>query len=79
MKTSKLLTIFFLMITSISIAQPRLKEKKEKIKALKIAYITEELELTSEEASKFWPLFNAYEDKQRELRQEKLRSREHNR
>lgn len=32
------------------------------------------MQLTSEEASKFWPLFNAYEDKQRELRQEKLRS-----
>jgi Skp family chaperone for outer membrane proteins len=64
MKTSKLLTLFFLTITFFSIAQPRLKEKKEQIKALKIAYITEELQLTSEEASKFWPLFNAYEDKQ---------------
>lgn len=74
MKTSKLLPIFFLVITSFCFAQSHFKEKKEQIKALKIAYITEELQLTSEEASKFWPLFNAYEDKQRELRQEKLRS-----
>jgi len=32
--------------------------KKEKIEQLKIAFITKELELTSEEATEFWPVYN---------------------
>lgn len=40
------------------------KEKKEKIKALKVAYITEKLDLTTEEAQKFWPIYNAFDEKQ---------------
>lgn len=63
-----------LFIAISSFAQPRLKEKKEQIKALKVAYITEELQLTSEEATKFWTIFNAYEDRQKELRQDKMHS-----
>lgn len=41
---------------------------KEKIKALKIAYFTEELKLTTKEAQEFWPLYNKYDKKQRELK-----------
>lgn len=32
--------------------------KKEKIEQLKIAYFTSELTLTTEEAEKFWPIYN---------------------
>lgn len=71
MKINKLI-FFILFLTSFSLAQAQ--QKRERIKALKVAYITEELNLTSDEAAKFWPLYNAYEDKQREFRQEKLRS-----
>ncbi len=42
--------------------------KHEKIKALKTAYITEKLSLTSSEAEKFWPIYNKYEDKFHALR-----------
>ena len=38
-------------------------EKREKIKALKVAFITERLALTETEAQKFWPIYNAYESK----------------
>ena len=74
MKNNKSLLLFVLFLTSFSFAQPQMKLKREKIKALKVAYITEELNLTSDEAAKFWPIYNAYEDKQREFRKEKLRS-----
>ncbi len=74
MKIIKIIPILLFLFAINTFAQPRLKEKKEQIKALKVAYITEELQLTSEEAIKFWPVFNAYEDKQKELRQEKMRS-----
>ena len=33
-------------------------EKKEKIEQLKIAFITKELELTTDQAEKFWPVYN---------------------
>ena len=42
--------------------------KHEKIKALKTAYITEKLSLTSNEAEKFWPIYNKYDDKFHALR-----------
>ncbi len=74
MKTIKLVPFLLLFLASYTFAQPLLKQKKEQLKSLKVAYITEELKLTSEEAEKFWPIYNAYDDKQKELRQEKLRS-----
>lgn len=73
MKTKFILPIILLFISSVSFSQD-FKEKREKVKALKVAYITEQLELTTEEAQKFWPLYNAFDDKQAELRHEKMRS-----
>lgn len=35
---------------------------EEKIKALKIAYLTSKLNLTTDEAQAFWPVYNAYQD-----------------
>lgn len=66
------LTALFFCI-SFAGAQPIVKQKKEQIKALKIAFITEELQLTPEEASRFWPLYNAYEDKRKENKKEKVK------
>ena len=34
--------------------------KKDHIKSLKIAFLTDNLELSSQEAEKFWPIYNAY-------------------
>src|SRR5690606_42143062 len=42
--------------------------KHEKIKALKITYITEKLSLTSAEAEKFWPVYNSYDEKFHDIR-----------
>jgi len=47
--------------------------KKEKVKALKVAYLTNNLSLTATEAEKFWPIYNAYDEKQFELRHEKMK------
>lgn len=35
---------------------------EDKIKALKIAYLTSKLNLTTDEAQAFWPIYNAYQD-----------------
>ncbi|VXB00341.1 Sensor of ECF-type sigma factor [Flavobacterium sp. 9AF] len=68
------LTLLLILIVSFSFAQGGMKEKKEKIKALKVAYITEKLDLTAEEAQKFWPVYNAFDDKQFEIKHNKMRT-----
>ena len=44
-------------------------DKDDQIKALKIAYITKQLDLTPDEAQKFWPVFNQYETELKKVRQ----------
>jgi len=46
---------------------------RERIKAYKTAYITQELDLSSEEAEKFWPIYNDYEKNLFSLRVLKVR------
>ena len=61
---NKIAILFFLLAASLQ-AQDG---KHEKIKALKTAYITEQLALTAAEAEKFWPVYNKYDEKFHELR-----------
>lgn len=70
MKIRKIIPLILLMITTSFYAQSH-GQKKEKIKALKIAFITTELALTSSEAAAFWPVYNTYEDRQYVLRRQK--------
>jgi 3'-phosphoadenosine 5'-phosphosulfate (PAPS) 3'-phosphatase len=60
-----------MLFTAISFAQH--KPDWEKIKSLKVAFITEKLSLSSKEAQEFWPVYNAYEEKR-----DALRKKEHN-
>ncbi|MEM6524843.1 MAG: hypothetical protein AAF693_13655 [Bacteroidota bacterium] len=46
------------------------KQTEEKIQAARIALITERLSLTPEQAEKFWPLYNEFSQKRKELREE---------
>jgi hypothetical protein len=74
MNIRKLYSILFLLISFTFYAQgERMKEKREQIKAMKVAFITTELNLTTNEAEKFWPIYNTYDDKQFELRHKKLK------
>lgn len=53
-------------------AEPTLQDPQvqEKIKNLRIAYISDKLGLTSEQAERFWPVYREFSDKRRDLRQE---------
>ena len=44
------------------------KIQKERIEQAKIAFLTKKLELTSEEAQQFWPIYNEKNNKLKELR-----------
>jgi hypothetical protein len=44
----------------------------DKLNAYKIAFLTKRINLTSQEAEKFWPLYNEYQDKKLRVQQERL-------
>ena len=72
-----IVSLFLLSTTTYGQRGPlreRFQEKKEQIKALKVAFITTELNLSPDEAARFWPIFNAFEEKQQEIKRQKLRS-----
>jgi len=60
---------FLILLYSLStLAQP----KREQIKALKVAHITTQLNLTEKEAQQFWPIYNSYEDNISKIRHEDI-------
>jgi Spy/CpxP family protein refolding chaperone len=74
MKTNKFVLIIIFLVSIHSFAQVPMGEKKEQIRALKVGFITNELALTTDEAAKFWPIYNAYDDKQFEIRHQKMKA-----
>jgi hypothetical protein len=74
--------LLFVMCVTQAFAQEREKEvdpdeevqidpkAKEKINAARIAYITERLGLTPEEAEKFWPVYREFVQKRQDLKKE---------
>ncbi len=58
--------VLLLLTTTVSYGQRT--PAKDKIKTLKIAFITERLNLSSEEAQTFWPIYNDHETKIEALR-----------
>ncbi len=61
--------LFFILFLSVISLQAQ-EGKHEKIKALKTAYITDQLALTSSEAERFWPIYNSYEEKFHSLKRQ---------
>ena len=69
----KLVLVLFIISTAVIAQKPNRGSQgknHEKIKALKTAHITNQLELTSAEAEKFWPIYNEYDAKLITLRKE---------
>lgn len=65
-KTYLLLTILTFFVFGNIFSQNR-KSSRQKIKALKVSYITEKLNLSETEAAKFWPIYNEFEKKRYKL------------
>lgn len=62
---NKLLILLLILFTTLSYGQ---RGNREKIKSLKVAFITDRLELTSNEAQQFWPVYNTFEQQRESLR-----------
>ncbi|SHM49401.1 sensor of ECF-type sigma factor [Flavobacterium xanthum] len=75
MTLKKLLPILVFFVSFNFFAQGEsMKDKKEQIKALKAAFFTTELDFTTNEAERFWPIYNTFDDKQFELRHQKMKT-----
>ncbi len=65
-------------IVSTAMCQDKLNKpnkqtlNKNNVEALKVAYITRQLNLTPEEAQKFWPIHNIYFEELKKTRKENL-------
>jgi hypothetical protein len=57
--------ILILLFSSASFAMAQ-EDPADKIQALKIAFISQKLQLTTDEAQKFWPVYNNYETDMRQ-------------
>ena len=67
----KLIPILILLISLSAWSQ---QPSGERIKAMKVAHITKKLDLSSQEAEKFWPVYNAFDEKTSKLRNTDLRN-----
>lgn len=65
-----ILSILILFITVSVCAQ---RPTPERIRAQKVAFITNQLDLSALESQKFWPIYNTYEATVSELRKSEMR------
>lgn len=68
---NKALLLFFLCCTVNLFAQK--EDWKQKIRNFKIAFITEHMDFSPDEASKFWPVYNDHDEKIAKLRHEEIK------
>jgi hypothetical protein len=62
--------ILLLMLATCSAVFAQPGDRREKIHAIKVGYITDKINLTPGQAEKFWPVYNRYEQEWRQMRQE---------
>lgn len=62
-----------LLFSAITLAQGGEKDNRKAIEAYRVAYMTQHLQLTPEEAQKFWPVYNQLQAELKALREEKKR------
>ena len=60
--------VLIVMLFAIAGAYSQRRPVQEKIKTLKVAFITERLSLNSSEAQDFWPIYNAHEEALEDLK-----------
>jgi len=75
MKTLFRIIILSLITTTVfaqddDLPQAQDPQVKEKIKAARIAYITDQLGLTPAEAEKFWPIYHEFSEKRMQLKKD---------
>lgn len=62
--------IFFWSVTTLA-QEKQARPDGNRLEALKVAYLTKQLNLTPEEAQRFWPVYNKYTGEVKQLRMNK--------
>lgn len=65
-----LLILFTLISTSIFAQRTQQKFDREKYESAKVAFITNRLDLKPDQAEKFWPVFNEYNEEREQMMRE---------
>lgn len=65
-----ILTLFLFSAMGITNVHGQDSPLVERIRSIKIAFITERLNLTPEESQLFWPIYNQFDERQSELKKE---------
>ena len=68
MKKIYILAFVFLFFVKLGLAQ---EKRREEIESFRVAYFTRQLNLTSEEAKKFWPVYNEMQAEIQKLQKER--------
>jgi hypothetical protein len=70
MKRGVVVLIIMMILSSLRVSaqNPNL----EKLNSYKIAFFTQKLNLTPQEAEKFWPLYNDYQDRKNKIQVERV-------
>ena len=59
-----------LLVPAVIFAQDR-QDRRDKIETMHIAYLSQKLDLTTDEAKKFWPVYDEYKSDQGQLRKQR--------
>ena len=64
----KIVYLLLLLLPFSGMGQDGIRgENRQRLEAIQIAYLTKELSLTTQDAEKFWPVYNKYQDELRGL------------
>jgi hypothetical protein len=66
----KRILLFLFCCFSLSGVFAQTSSGAERVQALKVKFITDRLGLTTEEAAKFWPVYNEFESKRDDIRKQ---------
>ena len=75
MKLFRLLAVLLISLLPVKqiFAQADADERLDKYRSQKVSFLTERMNLTPEEAQKFWPIYNEYSDKREQVNKEKVK------
>jgi hypothetical protein len=76
MKTLSFLALF--LLSTIGFTQPKGKKGgpiRERIRSERVAFITDRLSLSAEEAQRFWPVYNKFTDQLEEVKKQQRENR----
>ena len=60
-------SILICMVFALPLSAQEKSQRSQQVESLKIAFITQKLDLNKTEAEKFWPVYNTYQQELREV------------